>query len=556
MAFCLPRFESEKMLAALRGGKIVPEKLMNMSSAERRSYFEEIVGKENAPEVNALFEQKLLLKDQKRGLVSWAKQITGIKEVTRKDILSNIERMEKVLTPENERAFLNDLAAKKLGTEVTFEEATSIAKMSKEAAEAKDAVPADSPVRSKERMDYGTKLVNLQEFVNQLKGAEKVGKIEAFAGATKSLVATLDNSFQFRQGIKLLYTHPTMWFPAFLKSWRLVKDSLMGQDPMLLVRADILSRPNALNGKYEAMKADLGVKMEEPFPSAFPEKIPVIRRLFKASENAFTGTALRMRADYADQLIAKGEAYGLDMKNPANAVGLGRIANAITGRGYIGLTKEQARATNALFFSVRFFKSNWQTLTAHLFDPMVRKNPVARKEAAMNLAKIIGTTAAILWIAKQSGLDVETDTRSTKFGQVCYNDSCFDITGGMRGIVTLASRMVPTEHNGKWGWWSKSAASGKYNQLSTGKFGALDPLDYLFSFGLGKLSPAAGLFRDVLKQEDYKGDKIDYTKATLGLFTPISIQTGTQLWNNPDSAPFIASMILEGLGFGLTQYKK
>src|SRR3990167_9762653 len=126
MAFCLPKFESEKFIAALRGGKIVPEKLMVMSSAERRTYFESIVGKDNALEVNALFEQKLLLKDQKRGLVSWAKQVSGIKEATRRDLLSKIERMDKVLTPENERAFLNDLAAKRLGTEITFEEAAEI----------------------------------------------------------------------------------------------------------------------------------------------------------------------------------------------------------------------------------------------------------------------------------------------------------------------------------------------------------------------------------------------------------------------------------------------
>lgn len=556
MAFCLPKFESEKMLTALRSGEIVPEKIMDMTSGERRSFFEEIVGKENAPEVNALFESKMLLKDQKRGLVSWAKQITGIKEATRKDIISTIERMEKVLTPESERAFLNDLAAKKLGTEVTFEEATTVTRMSKEAMEAREALPEGSPLRSQERMDYGVKAVKLQEYINELKGGKPIGKIELVAGTAKSLVSSLDNSFQFRQGLKLLLTHPSKWLPAFLKSWGVIKESLAGRDPLVLIRADIMSRPNALNGKYQAGKYDLGVIVEEAFPSSLPERIPLLGRLYKASENAFVATALRMRADYADQLIAKGEEYGLNMKDPKDAVGLGRIANAITGRGYVGLTEAQARGTNVLFFSIRYFKSNWQTLTAHIFDPAVRKNPVARREAATNLVKIIGTTATILWIAKQSGLDVEFDPRSSKFGKVCRGERCFDVTGGMGGVVTLAARMVPTEHNGKWGWWSKSAGTGKYRQLGTGEYGSQDALDYLWGFGLGKLSPAAGFVRDVWRQEDYKGDKIDYKKAALNLITPISVQQAREIYPETTTPEFMASMILESLGFGITDYDK
>ena len=87
--FCLPKEFSTKFLNSLREGKIIPEKLMDMSSAERRTFFESIVG-ENAQSVNALFESKLLLKDQKRGLVTWAKQITGISEAARRDMLSKI----------------------------------------------------------------------------------------------------------------------------------------------------------------------------------------------------------------------------------------------------------------------------------------------------------------------------------------------------------------------------------------------------------------------------------------------------------------------------------
>jgi hypothetical protein len=90
-----------------------------MSSAKRREFFEPIVGAENAQEVNALFESKLLLKDVKRGLVTWAKQVGGITEPVRKDLLAKISRMpNELLNPVDESKFLADLAATKLGVAV------------------------------------------------------------------------------------------------------------------------------------------------------------------------------------------------------------------------------------------------------------------------------------------------------------------------------------------------------------------------------------------------------------------------------------------------------
>ncbi len=45
-----------------------------MSSADRHAFFSKIVGEDHAGPVNALFESKLLLKDQQRGLINWAKK--------------------------------------------------------------------------------------------------------------------------------------------------------------------------------------------------------------------------------------------------------------------------------------------------------------------------------------------------------------------------------------------------------------------------------------------------------------------------------------------------
>src|SRR6185437_13278231 len=88
---------------------------------------------DNAREVNAQFEAKLLLKDQQRGLVTWARKIGGLTEATRRDMLAQINRLDKVLQPEEEQAFLEDLAAKRLGVSVTAQEAREITELAQKA---------------------------------------------------------------------------------------------------------------------------------------------------------------------------------------------------------------------------------------------------------------------------------------------------------------------------------------------------------------------------------------------------------------------------------------
>ena len=180
MAFCLPKEFSDKLLVALRNGKIVPEKLIKMSSEQRRTFLEDIVGKENVKDVNAQLESKLILKDQKKGLVTWAKKLTGITEATRQDILSKIERMKNILEPKTERAFLEDLVAKRLKTDVTFEEAKTIVESAKQVKELKESIPVDSPIRSKERLEYGTAEVLFRDYIDALKLKDPRTKLQVF----------------------------------------------------------------------------------------------------------------------------------------------------------------------------------------------------------------------------------------------------------------------------------------------------------------------------------------------------------------------------------------
>src|SRR5436190_2097637 len=112
MSFCLPIEQTKKFIQAIKDGVIDPGKLTEMSSAGRHAFFSRFVGEVDVLEVNSLFESKLLLKNQQAGLIAWAQKVAGITESIRKNMISRISRMDKVLTAADEQSFLANLTTK------------------------------------------------------------------------------------------------------------------------------------------------------------------------------------------------------------------------------------------------------------------------------------------------------------------------------------------------------------------------------------------------------------------------------------------------------------
>lgn len=575
MAVCLPKVNREKLLNALKKGELTLGRLYELSDAQRNQLLSKYVGKENASFVNAKFEQAML-SNQKTAFAKWIENTVSRKDPVRRDMLKKVENVKKFLSPQERKGFLEDLAEMKLGVRVSEMEAKFLLETKAKIDEFKAKIPENAPLRSPERMAYGLAVETFKEFIGERKlAAEAITFKERFlpknywqnlvdvAGATKALVATLDNSFIGRQGIKVLYTNPKIWGRVAVESIKNFGKELFAKsegffktrDDAIIqgIRADIWSRPNSLNGKYNAAKNGygLGVLREEVFPTSIPEKIPILGRFFKASETAFNGSALRMRADLADAVIATAERNGVVMLDPRQATAHGRIVSSMTGRGEIGKLGAIGKEINVLMFAVRFLKSNFDTLTAHLFDKEFTVQ--ARKTAAMNTLRIAASIHAILAVADALGADVEWDPRSSKYGQICKGNNCFDITGGMRGLVTLGARIMPTMHDGEWGFWSKSATTGKWTKMTGDKFGERTALDTVESFFEGKLSPALGMIRDIWRGEKFGGEKPTVVNSTIGLITPISIQTLVDELEK-GSSDLLLVMIAEALGISPTDF--
>lgn len=557
MPWCLVPSLADKFKKDIISGEINPEKLMEMSSKERHSFFAERLGEENAEPINRLFESKIILKNQQRGMISWATKVMSDSPQAKRDIISRIQRMDSVLDSESEKSFLEDLAAWKLGTRVTFEEAQKISELSDKIEETQNAM-ADGG----DRLEYGRAFVQLQNYVNDLKlndGKLSLADIKAnplrsaghianeIAGNGKAIQSSMDNSAIFRQGWKTLWTHPNIWRKNAVQSFKNIANTFGVNNVMDELHADIVSRPN-----YDLMKTgklDVGVG-EEAFPASLPGKIPYIGRVYHATEAAYTAFVQKTRADVFDKYIDIARKSDVELTD-TELRSIGKMVNSLTGRGHLGSLEGAGKVVNNVFFSPKFVKSHIDVLTQPLTGG--EGSSFVRKQAAYNLIKVISGSAAILAIAKILKPDsVDFDPRSVDFGKIRVGDTRFDVTGGMGSLAVLAARLATSQ--------TKSSVTGSVKDLNaadkSGKplYGSPTKLDVVEDFFQNKLSPVGNIFKDFLKGQTFDQQKPTVAGEALSFVTPMPVKNAMELWKSPKAAPFVIGVLADGLGINTNTY--
>lgn len=563
MGYCLIPQLANKLKKSFEKGEMSFQKLHSMGSEERHKIFSQIVGEDDAKNVNALFESKLLLKNQKQGMITWLKTATGMKEPVRRDIFATIERLDKVLNPEEQKDFLGDLVNKRLGTDVSIEESKEIYRLSQAFEKTKAGLNPDNTFKSESaRMDYGLAKADLHLYVrglkekalsltkedfsaNPVKAAKEV--VSKGAGELKASVAMLDDGAIFRQGWKTLWTHNKQWRKNAVDSFKTIWKELGGKETERMELADTFTRKNNLNRYYDKAKLYVGVT-EEAFPASSIEKIPYYKRLYKASESAYKSFLQRQRKDIFDRYIDIAEKSGVELTD-RELKSIGKMVNSLTGRASLGKLEPIADQVNNIFFSPRLLWSNVDVLGGHVLTGAGGSNFV-RKQAAINLVKIISGTAAVLATAKIFDPDsVDLDTTSSDFGKIKVKNTRFDVTGGMGSIVVLASRLI----QGK----SKSSTTGRITELNSDKFGSMTKWDVVMNFGQNKLSPAASIINDLfIRGKNFKGEKPTVKDEVVRAVTPFILQNIGETYNDPESADVLLISIAEALGISTQTYSK
>lgn len=545
--FCLIPKYADDFMEKVKSGELSGESLAAMTSTERHAAFAEIMGDANAGRVNASFESRLLLKNQQEGITRWIDKAKTLPPSVKRDLLSRVERMDAVLSPGTEDAFLADLAKQRLGLSVSMEEAGHITDLAKQVTEAREDI-----ANGGNRLAYGRARVAFGNYVSDLKNDVKepltAGKaVTNVAGFAKSFKAAFDNSALFRQGWKNLFAHPEIWAKNAKQSFVDLAEQFGGKAVVDEVNADIVSRPNALNGRYDKAKLALA-NVEDAFPSTLPEKVPVLGRFYKASEAAFTAFQYRMRADVFDKYAEIAEKSGVDLRDKEQLESIGKLVNSLTSRGHLGAKLEpSANVANAVFFSARKLKSDLDFLTAHQLEGGV--TPFVRKQAAINLVKVVSGTAAILAVAHAVAPEsVDFDPRSSDFGKIKVGDTRFDVTSGMGSIAVLAARLATMS--------SKSSVTGKVSPINSGKFGATTGTDLVVNFFENKLSPAASIVKDVLEGKDFQGNKVSVIGEATNLLEPLPIANAQELAGDPKSANILAGILADALGVSVNTRSK
>lgn len=583
--FCLLPEKAKELRNALKEKDIKIADLLLMTSEARIEIFKKYAG-DSAKDINALFESKLVLKNRVQGVKNWANKVgqMGRYDPTKKEKMKAVleeykaKQQERIFNPKENETFLSSLAETQMGVNVSREEAKAIFDMTAKLESLKkefNGVSSDNP---EAKIEYGATRRVLENYVEELKGeniplkemarermkeakqtfSENKAKavVDLLLDSTKfvsdnsiALVASVDNSFMGRQGLKILFTHPTVWWQGAKNSFIDMAKTMGGKEMMDALMADIYSNPNFLNGKYQ--KASILPKSEEQFPTSIPERIPGIGRVFKASEVAFKGSAMRMRTGLFDLLTDLAEKNGVDTTEESYLISMGKMINSLTARGQWGKTGEPA-IVRLVLWAPKMIKANLDVYTAHGFGAGL-DNDFVRKQATNNLIKIIASTAIILFIAKSIKRDsVELDPRSSDFGKIKVGNRRFDITGGASSLITLASRIVPV----LWGAAAtKSTITGEITPLNTGEFASRTTLDVFIDFLTNKTTPFAGAVVDLLEGQMFSGEKPTIEKELYARAVPISIQNIINLKDNA-AAEDVLGVLLDFVGIGSSSYQK
>lgn len=535
MAFCLPKEFANKFTQALKDGTINPEKLAGMTSEERNSFFSDIVGKEHATEVNALFESKLLLKDYKTGLVSWAKKVAGMSEAVRKDLISRIEKMDRILNPTEEKAFLSDLVAQKLGANVTIDEAKKIAEMSKKVQEL-----GQNVTDQKSRTAWGYAMLDMQDYLDSLLPKDK-NIVANVANIPKTVMSTLDFSAALRQGWGMMSR------PQFYKAFGAMFKYAFSEKAYREMQAYIVSHPKYQMAKASGLRISaLANKLsgrEEAYMTTLLDKIPGIR----GSERAYAGFLTKLRFDTFVDLTKSAEIGGESIGNGTRATkDIANVINDFTGSGNIGTGDKYANAVpllNASLFSPRKISATLNMLNpVRYLDPSVSKT--ARLAALRQIIGSVTMTAGIITLAGLMGGSTETDATSADFGKAKFGKTRYDFTGGNGTYAVLLARLFKNQ--------TKSSTSGKVTTLGKG-YKPTTRADLITQSTRNKLSPIASFIADWLYGSDSMGNPFKASTEILNRAYPLVIQDiQTVLKSDPNN--LIPSIFAAEFGVGVQTY--
>lgn len=399
-------------------------------------------------------------------------------------------------------------------------------------------------VRLKAEADAAKRDFNKRRFEWEQANRSRVKKffdgITETLATSRSLITSADVSAPLRQGGFLLIGDLVFNPKRAAKQLGSMFHQLVSEKGFQKAQAAIALRPNA--DLYQSSKlyfAEMDGKLsarEESMRSALAEKIPLIGRIVRGSNRAYTGFLNRQRADAFDALVEA--AGGKDALTPGDTQALASAVNTFTGRGSVGATMDRAAdAAARVLFSPRLLASRFQIL---LGQPVVggKASAAVRAEIAKQYAKFAIGLAAIYGLGQMAGGTIEKDPRSPDAGKIKFGNTRIDPMAGLAQVSTFLARMTSGQ--------TKSGGSVKAQKRS----------DTFTRFVRTKLAPIPGVAADFAAERT-----LDMQEPTVGgslqrLTIPISYQDAPDIYREHGKVQGTVFQVLNLMGMGVQNYNK
>ena len=318
----------------------------------------------------------------------------------------------------------------------------------------------------------------------------------------RTLKATADMSYTFRQGMLLLANHPIIGTKAFGKAFQSIFSEHKAEslDNALRSVDHHYIRENARLYLPEIRDGILSAR-EEAFMSNFAERIPGFGQIIKASERHMITGLNHLRAGVFDQFLERNpNATLIELKAWADWV------NVTSGRGKMNAAV--ARGLSTVLFAPRFAYSRVQTpfmLKKYWSEPRVRK------AIAKELAVVGGLGMATLGMAKLAGLEVGTDPRSSDFGKIKFGNTRIDMWAGFQQPMRLIIRAGTALSD-------KSGLTGKHLPYRETEWDALDAFGRFVKY---KIAPSIAIPHELLTGKTVIGEETTPSETAIRSIIPI-----------------------------------
>ncbi len=340
-------------------------------------------------------------------------------------------------------------------------------------------------------------------------------------GFSKSVIASGDVSFTFRQLLPVLGRSPRVWAKSVGKQGR----AFFSEEKFRQYQTEVK------NSKYyeEAVAHKLPLTdmgefkpldvLEEAYPTRFAKKWPLMkqgnRAAVAASNQAKMGLYEKIRGQWAKKetkAIKSGKVRAVKRHKITDAR-LDKLASMIgdltgrsvlpQGRAVVGL----ANFLNAITFSPRFALSRAKNVGTlfHTLDT----DPAIRLEGLKTLAGGFATIGTMVLIAKMFGADTETNPKSADFMKAKKGNTRYDMLGGHGQVIRFIARMATSE-----------------TKTATGEIKKIPKKDIVAQFAKSKRAPIIGLIMSLYTGKEFSGKPI---KGLEG-WSEVALDSVTYLW--------------------------